>query len=127
MNKKKKREAIIGTVQRAFPVLLSGRQPLYKASGVVPIHSKAEFGLKCCPTKQHRHLPMNWEMWWYGESANETSEACSARPSPLIPHVTIFLSIQILSFRCTEPGPAFPWSANRFCQKSCRQHRPTCR
>lgn len=64
----KKREAIIGTVQRAFPVLLSGRQPLYKASGVVPIHSRAEFGLKCCPSKQHRHPPMNQERWWYGQS-----------------------------------------------------------
>lgn len=42
----KKRGAIIGTVQTAFPVLLSGRQPLYKTSGVVPIHSGAEFGLK---------------------------------------------------------------------------------
>lgn len=64
--KKKKREAIIGTVQRAFPVLLSGRQPLYKASGVVPIHSRAEFGLKFCPSKQHRHPPRNQERWWYG-------------------------------------------------------------
>jgi len=57
----KKRGAIIGTVQTAFPVLLSGRQPLYKASGVLPIHRGAEFGLKFCPGKQQRHPLVNYE------------------------------------------------------------------
>lgn len=42
MKKKKKKGAIIGTAQTAFPVLLSGRQPLYKVSGVVPIHSRLD-------------------------------------------------------------------------------------
>lgn len=29
-------------------------------------------------------------------SAHETSQACSARPSTLIPHIAIFLNVQIL-------------------------------
>lgn len=59
--KKKKRGAITGTVQTAFPVLFSVKQALYNTSGVVPIHSGAEFGLKCCPSKQHRHPLMSCE------------------------------------------------------------------